>query len=94
MNEAETYKELVGLTKDKAALIENAPRVASLLGCKSVKIRAKALWLLGETGLERPELVRESLPEIASFLDSPEPLLRERALGALKAMGADIARNE
>ena len=65
----------------------NIPYVSSLLGSDSVKIKAKALWLLGEMGLKYPLSIEDSVPAIASFLDSPEPLLRERALNALGRIG-------
>ena len=65
----------------------NIPYVSSLLGSDSVKIKAKALWLLGEMGLKYPLSAADSVPAIASFLDSPEPILRERALNALGRIG-------
>ena len=52
-----------------------------------MKIQAKALWLLGEMGLVYPQSVQEAVPVIASFLDSSEPLLRERAINALGRIG-------
>ena len=48
-----------------------------------MKIQAKALWLLGEIGLNYPQLVQDAVPVIASFCDSPIPLLRERAVNSL-----------
>ncbi len=87
MTEAELYKELGALTKDKDRWQESIPYVSSLLTHDSVKIQAKALWLLGEMGLSYPQLVQDVVPTIASFLDSPEPLLRERALNALGRIG-------
>ncbi len=87
MNESELYKALGLLTKEKEKWKESIPYVSSLLNHESVKIRAKALWLLGETGLEHPLSVRDSVPAIASFLDSPVPLLRERAVNALGRIG-------
>ena len=87
MNEAGLYKELGALTKDKDRWQESIPYVSSLLTHDSVKIQAKALWLLGEMGLSYPQLVQDVVPTIASFLDSPEPLLRERALNALGRIG-------
>ena len=51
MSETELYKKLGQLTKDKSRWEENIPYVSSLLSHESVKIRAKALWLLGEMGL-------------------------------------------
>lgn len=86
-DEAELYRSLGKLTRDRARWEENVPGVSSLLACRSVKLRAKALWLLGEMGLAHPHAVRDTVPAIASFLDSPEPLLRERALNALGRIG-------
>ena len=87
MTESELYKELGKLTRDKGIWKESIPYVSSLLTHDSVKIQAKALWLLGEMGLAFPLSVRDAVPVIASFLDSPEPLLRERAVNALGRIG-------
>ena len=87
MTETELYKELGALTKDKDRWQESIPYVSSLLTHDSVKIQAKALWLLGEMGLSYPQSVQDAVPAIASFLDSPEPLLRERAVNALDRIG-------
>ena len=87
MTEAELYKELGLLTKDKDRWKEAIPYVSSLLSHDSVKIQAKALWLLGEMGLVYPQPVQDAVPTIASFLDSQEPLLRERAINALGRIG-------
>ena len=87
MNEAELYKELGKLTKDKARWEEKIPYASSLLSHESVRIRAKALWLLGEMGLAHPESIHNAVPAIAASLDSPEPLLRERTANALGRIG-------
>lgn len=87
MNEAELYKDLGILTKNRDKWKESIPYVSSLLGHESVKIQAKALWLLGEMGLLYPLSVQDSIPDIASFLDSSAALLRERAVGALGRIG-------
>ena len=87
MSESELYKELGALTKEKYRWAESIPYVSSLLTHESVKIQAKALWLLGEMGLLYPQSVQDVVPTIASFLDSPEPLLRERAVNALGRIG-------
>lgn len=50
MEEKELYKELGVLTKEKAKGRESIPYVSSLLNHESVKIQAKALWLLAEMG--------------------------------------------
>ncbi len=87
LNESDLYKDLGNLTNNRDAWKESVPYVASLLGHKSVKIKGKALWLLGEIGLVYPQSVRDTVPEIASFLDSPVPFLRERAVNALGRIG-------
>ena len=87
MTDAELYKVLGALTKEKDRWEENIPYVSSLLIHASVKIQAKALWLLGEMGLIYPQSVQDVVPTIASFLESPESLLRERAVNALGRIG-------
>ena len=87
MNETELYKELGILTKDKERWEESIPYVSSLLSHESVKIQAKALWLIGEMGLVYPESVKAVVPVIASFCDSQVSLLRERAVNALGRIG-------
>ena len=52
-----------------------------------MRIQAKALWLLGEMGLTYPQFVQDAIPVIAAFLESPEPLLRERVVNALGRIG-------
>ena len=87
MKEAELYKELGILTKNKSKWEENIPFVSSLLNHESVKIQAKALWLLGEMGLEHPDYIQDSVSAVASFCDSGDALLRERAVNALGRIG-------
>ena len=87
MTELELYKELGILTKDKERWEESIPYVASLLSHESVKIQAKALWLIGEMGLVYPESVKAVVPVIASFCDSQVSLLRKRAVNALGRIG-------
>lgn len=87
LKETELYKDLGKLTKEKNKWKDSIPYVSSLLKHESVKIQAKALWLLAEMGLGYPELVKNSIQDIVSFCDSPEPLLRERALNALGRIG-------
>ena len=87
MNESERYKELGKLTKDREKWEESIPYVYSLLADESVKIQAKALWLLGEMGFAYPQSVKEAVPSIAAFFDSPVPLLRERAVNAVGRIG-------
>jgi len=65
MIESELYKELGTLTKNKEKWKESIPYVSSLLTYESVKIQAKALWLLGEMGLLYPQSVKDAVPAIA-----------------------------
>ena len=87
MDESKLYKELGVLTKDKSRWEESIPYVASLLCNESGKIKAKALWLLGEMGLEHPSAVKDTVASIVAFCDSKDPLLRERAVNALGRIG-------
>ena len=87
MYDSELYQALGRLTKDRERWKDSIPYVSSLLDHESVTIQAKALWLLGEMGLEYPPEVQDAVPVIASFLDSPEPLLCERAVNALGRIG-------
>ena len=87
MTEAELFKSLGVLTKQRKRWEENIPYVASLLSLDITKIKAKALWLLGEMGLAFPDVIKGYVSAIAAFLDSDEPLLRERAVNALGRIG-------
>lgn len=87
MTESELYRELGALTKVRDRWEESIPYVSSLLAHESVRIQAKALWLLGEMGLGYPGSVRDALPAVTAFLDSSVPLLRERAVNALGRIG-------
>jgi HEAT repeat protein len=87
LNESELYKELGVLTKDKDRWEENIPYVSSLLSHESVKIQAKALWLLAEMGFAYPQSVKDTVPAISSFYNNSEPLLRARALNAFGRIG-------
>jgi len=87
MTESELYKSLGALTKKPDEWEAYIPYVSSHLASDSVKIRAKALWLLGEMGLRFPLSIQDHVDAIASFRDSTEPLLRERAITALGRIG-------
>lgn len=87
MTDSELYKSLSALTKNKSVWEEQIPYVESLLSADSVKIKSKALWMLGEMGLAFPSSIKNSVDAIASFLDSTEPILRERAINALGRIG-------
>ena len=85
--EDELYKELGALTKARDKWEESIPYVSSLLNHDSERIQAKALWLLGEMGFASPQAVQNAVPTIASFLNSPAPLLRERSVNAIGRIG-------
>ena len=87
LSEPQLYKQLGILTKESDKWKESIPYVSSLLAHESVKIKTKALWLLGEMGLKYPMSVQNIVLEIVSFCDSPVPLLRERAVNALGRIG-------
>lgn len=85
--EEQLYRELGLLTKDKGIWKENIPYVASLLKNQSSKITAKAMWMLGEMGLQYPQEVAPYIAEIAAFTISDNDLLRERSANALGRIG-------
>jgi HEAT repeat protein len=87
MTEPELYKELGALTKNRDQWEANIPYVLSLLTSESIRIKAKSLWLLGEMGLKYPASLDNGVSAVASFLNSSEPLLRERAVNALGRIG-------
>ncbi len=87
MKGSELYKELGALTKERERWEDSIPYVSSLLDHSSVKIQAKALWLLGEMGMAYPRAAADAVPAVVSFCDSPLPLLRQRALCALGRIG-------
>lgn len=87
MTDSELYKSLSALTKNKSVWEEQIPYVESLLSADSVKIKSKALWMLGEMGLAFPSSIKNSVDTIASFRNSTEPILRERAINALGRIG-------
>ena len=87
MTDSNLYRELSALTKRKEDWKESFSYVASLLEKQSLKITAKALWLLGEMGMNYPEEILPCISQIASFLDSSEALLQERVLNALGRIG-------
>lgn len=86
-SEKSLYSNLSALTKNKDVWQESIPYVGSLLENQSPKITAKALWLLGEMGLQYPEMIAPYVGKIASFMDATNDLFRERALNALGRIG-------
>lgn len=87
MGERKLYSELGLLTKNKGQWEEKINYVGSLLTGSSPKITAKALWMLGEMGLQYPEKIEPYVDKIAPFLESEDDLLRERSVNALGRIG-------
>ena len=87
LSEAELYRKLGELTKNKDDWEQSIQDVAGLLGSGTPRIQAKALWLLGEMGLKYPCEIACCVLSIAAFLNSVDPLLRERAINALGRIG-------
>ena len=80
--------ELRSITKDKTNWQTAIADVATRLGERySADVKAKALWLLGEMGLQYPGQVQPYIAEIADYLGSDNPKLRERAVNALGRIG-------
>ena len=81
-------KKLREITKDKDHWSETIDYVGEKLDEEySVEVRAKALWLLGEMGLNYPMQVNPYLEDIADYMDDNHPKLRERSLNALGRIG-------
>jgi HEAT repeat protein len=81
-------KKLREITKDKNHWSETIDYVGEKLDEEySVEVRAKALWLLGEMGLNYPMQVNPYLEDIADYMDDNHPKLRERSLNALGRIG-------
>ena len=81
-------KKLREITKDKNHWSETIDYVGEKLDEEySVEVRAKALWLLGEMGLNYPVQVKPYLEDIADYMDDNHPKLRERSLNALGRIG-------
>ncbi len=87
MDEKRLYSELGLLTNNKSQWEKNIDYVGSLLIGNSPKITAKALWMLGEMGLQYPEKIEPYVDKIAPFLESEDDLLRERSVNALGRIG-------
>lgn len=81
------YKELGRITKEKSEWYNSVEMAGSLLEYPSVKIQAKALWLIGEFGLNYPDKMNGYLEKIVGLLSSSNALLRGRAVNALGRIG-------
>ena len=87
MNTGELYKELNHIRNNKELWESSIDDVGSLLENPSQKIKAKALWMLGEMGLLYPEKVSCYVPKIAELMNSCDDLIKERTVNALGRIG-------
>ncbi|EPF31025.1 hypothetical protein HMPREF9194_01354 [Treponema maltophilum ATCC 51939] len=84
----EIFTEIRAITKDKAQWNTAIDDVAAKLGDRySTAVKAKALWLLGEMGLQYPLSVQPYIEQIAGYLQNDNPKLRERSVNALGRIG-------
>ena len=80
--------ELRTIIKNKANWVTAIDDVAAKLGEQySADVKAKALWLLGEMGLQYPLSVQPYIEQIAGYLKDGNPKLRERSVNALGRIG-------
>lgn len=87
-DEKETLKEIRNIQKEKENWKNNIPLVADKLNEDySVKVKAKALWVLGEMGLRYPQEVEKYVYQIAGYMEDKNPKLRERSINALGRIG-------
>ena len=88
MTEKETLEELTRQTKEKERWPEFLANWIAGLDSPSMKVIAKCLWLIGETGYAYPAMFTPDIfARVAGFLSHSEPLLRARAANALGRMG-------
>ena len=92
MDEKEILKELTAIFKDKEKWEQSTDYVVEQLDDDNIKVKAKALWILGEMGLKNPLIAAGYISSVADYLHSCEDILRERTLNALGRIGrADFA---
>ncbi|MBQ2961761.1 sister chromatid cohesion protein PDS5 [Methanobrevibacter sp.] len=87
-DEKEILKELRDIQKDKENWKGHIDEIALKLNDNySDNVRAKALWMLGEMGLQYPDLVKIHIEEISGYLENENPKFRERSINALGRIG-------
>ena len=87
-DDKETLKELRDITKDKGKWKRNIEFVGDKLDENySNSVKAKALWLLGEMGLNYPDEIEGYINEIVYYLDYDDSKLRERSTNAIGRIG-------
>ena len=86
-DETKIYRILIKITIAKDTWESCIPMVGGFLNHISDKIRAKALWQLGEMGLLYPNRVEPFITQIVSMLHDKNGLIRQRAVCALGRIG-------
>ena len=87
-DEKEILKELRDIQKDKENWKDYIDEIALKLNDNySDNVKAKALWMLGEMGLQYPDVIKIHIEEIAGYLENENPKLRERSINALGRIG-------
>lgn len=86
-SEEEIYRFLSVRFQNRAEWENTIPKVGDFLTSPSNRIRAKALWVMGEMGLQYPTQAAPFLPQIAACLQDEDDKVRERAVGALGRIG-------
>lgn len=91
-DEKEMLKELRQIQKSRQNWKDLIDDVAERLDeGYPINVRAKALWVIGEMGLRYPQEVESHVEQIAWYLKSDHPKLRERSINALGRIGrADV----
>jgi HEAT repeat protein len=88
MDDGAILTQLRDITKDRKSWDVKIDEVASILGeDNSPKVRAKALWLLGEMGLKHSGEISAYVADIAVYMGSGDSKLRERSANALGRIG-------
>lgn len=87
MNEDLIYEKLSLILKDKDNWKDYVDEVAEFLNDSSLRIRAKALWIIASIGLKYPDSVKPYIDTIANNLTNDEWLIRSRAINALGRIG-------
>lgn len=87
MNMEELYQKLNHIRNNKELWESSIDDVGSLLENPSLKIKAKALWMLGEMGLLYPQRVSCYVPKIAELMNDCDDLIKERTVNALGRIG-------
>ena len=88
MDDEAILTQLRDITKQRMSWDVKIDEVASILGEDySSKVKAKALWLLGEMGLKHSGEISAYVADIAGYLKSCDSKLRERSVNALGRIG-------